>query len=348
MQYRKLGRTDIEVSQYCLGSMTWGTQNSEAEGHAQIDAALDAGINFIDTAEMYPTTPLSPETAGRTEEIIGTWVAANNGRRSDVILATKVVGEGYQGIRDGAAISPETIATAVENSLKRLQTDYIDLYQLHWPNRGSYHFRKWHKFDPTAQDPARVQDDLLATLEALQKHVDAGKIRAVGLSNESTWGTAQFLRLAEQHNLPRMVSTQNEYSLLCRHFDLDFAELSHHEDVGLLSFSPLAAGILTGKYLDGATPAGSRKSINNVLGGRLTDRLDAPLRAYLDIAKRHGLDPTQMALAFCASRPFMASIIFGATTMDQLSTALGAIDLTLSDEVLGEIHDVYVEHPIPM
>ncbi len=347
MQFRKLGRSEIEVSQYCLGSMTWGTQNSEAEGHTQIDAALDAGINFIDTAEMYPTTPLSPETAGRTEEILGTWIA-NSGRRDDVVVATKVVGEGYKGIRNGAEISPQTITTAVEGSLKRLQTDYIDLYQLHWPNRGSYHFRKWHSFDPTQQDRAKAQDDILAALQTLQGLVEAGKIRTVGLSNESTWGTAQFLRIAEQHGLPRVVSTQNEYSLLCRHFDLDFAELSHHEDVGLLSFSPLAAGILTGKYLDGAVPAGSRKSINDALGGRFTDRLDAPLRAYLDIAKRHGLDPTQMALAFCASRPFMTSTIFGATTMDQLSTALGAIDLTLSDDVLAEIHEVYVQHPIPM
>ena len=347
MQHRTLGRTDITVSQFCLGSMTWGTQNSEAEGHAQIDAALDAGINFIDTAEMYPTTPLSPETAGRTEEIIGTWVA-NSGRRSDVVLATKVVGEGYQGIRDGAPIGPDTITVAVEASLKRLQTDVIDLYQLHWPNRGSYHFRKWHSFDPTQHDKAAVEGDILATLETMDKLVKAGKIRTVGLSNESTWGTSQFLKIAEANGLPRVVTTQNEYSLLCRHFDLDFAELSHHEDVGLLAFSPLAAGILTGKYMDGAVPAGSRKSINDVLGGRWTDRVEAPVKAYADVAKKHGLDLTQMALAFCATRPHMTSVIFGATTMEQLSTALGAIDLTLSQDVLDDIHAVYVNCPIPM
>lgn len=348
MQFRRLGRSAIEVSQFCLGSMTWGTQNTEAEGHVQIDTALAAGVNFIDTAEMYPTTPLSPETSGRTEEIIGSWIA-NTGRRSDVVLATKIVGEGFQGIRDGAPISGATMREAVDGSLRRLQTDYIDLYQLHWPNRGSYHFRKWHKFDPTGQpDRARVRGEMLDVLEMAASLQKAGKIRELGLSNESAWGTMQFLDLAEAHGLPRMVSTQNEYSLLCRSFDLDFAELSHHEDVGLLAFSPLAAGILTGKYLGGATPPGSRKSINSVLGGRLTDRVDAPVTRYAEVAQRHGLDLTQMALAFCATRPFMTSVIFGATTMDQLATALGAAELTLSQEVLDDIQSVYIEHPIPM
>ena len=347
MNFRTLGRSDITVSQFCLGSMTWGTQNSEAEGHAQIDAALEAGINFIDTAEMYPTTPLSPETAGRTEEIIGTWFAKSK-RRNDVVLATKIVGDGYAGIRDGGPISPDSIAVAVEGSLKRLQTDVIDLYQLHWPNRGSYHFRKWHSFDPTQQDRARTREDIHTVLEALDGLVKAGKIRTIGLSNESTWGTAQFVEIAEKNCLPRVVSTQNEYSLLCRHFDLDFAELSHHEDVGLLAFSPLAAGILTGKYIGGATPAGSRKSINDVLGGRLTDRVETPVLEYAAVAKKHGLDFAQMSLAFCASRPHMTSLIFGATTMDQLSTALGAIELTLSQDVLDDIHAVYLRHPIPM
>lgn len=348
MKYRKLGRSDISVSAYCLGSMTWGTQNSEAEGHAQIDAAMDAGINFIDTAEMYPTTPLSKETQGRTEEIIGTWVRDNPAKRGDTVIATKVIGEGYQAIRDGAPISKATITQAVEGSLKRLQTDYIDLYQLHWPNRGSYHFRKWHKFDPTAQDRATVKDDIAETLEVLGGLVKAGKLREVGLSNESTWGTAQFLSIAEANGWPRMVSTQNEYSLLCRHFDLDFAELSHHEDLGLLAFSPLAAGILTGKYQGGAKPAGSRKSINNELGGRWTERVEAVVDLYAGVAAKHGLDLTQMALAFCAQRPFMTSVIFGATTMEQLSVALGAAEVTLSAEVLDDIAAVYQAHPIPM
>ena len=346
MEYRQLGRTGIEVSAFCLGSMTWGTQNSEAEGHAQIDAALDAGINFIDTAEMYPTTPLSAETKGRTEEIIGTWNA--KGRRNDVVIATKIVGDGYKAIRDGAPISAETIRIAVEGSLKRLQTDTIDLYQLHWPNRGSYHFRKWWKFDATGQDRDGTLTHIAEVLEALGGLVREGKIRAVGLSNESAWGTAQFLRIAEENGWPRVASIQNEYSLLCRHYDMDLAELTHHEDVGLLAFSPLAAGILTGKYLDGAVPEGSRKSIRDDLGGRWTDRIDAPLRAYKAIAERHGLNLAQMALAFCRMRPFMTSVIFGATTMDQLATALGAADLVLSDEVLGEIADVHQQHPVPM
>jgi len=346
MQTRPLGRTGIDVSLYCLGSMTWGTQNTEAEGHAQIDAALDAGINFIDTAEMYPTNPLSAETQGRTEEILGTWLA-KSGRRDDVVIATKVIGDGYAAIRDGGPITPASIAIAVEDSLRRLQTDVIDLYQLHWPNRGSYHFRKWHDFDPTAQDRS-APDDIAACLEALDGLVKAGKIRAIGLSNESAWGTAQFLSIAEAHGWPRVASIQNEYSLLCRHYDLDLAELTHHEDVGLLAFSPLAAGILSGQYLDGAMPEGSRATIASGLGGRLTERVESPTRAYVDLARAHGLDPVQMALAFCAQRPFMTSVIFGARTMDQLATALGAADLTLSDEVLDGIAAIYRDHPIPM
>ena len=346
MQTRKLGRTGIDVSLYCLGSMTWGTQNSEAEGHAQIDAALDAGINFIDTAEMYPTTPLSPETQGRTEEIMGTWVA-KSGRRDDVVIATKIVGEGFGGIRGGVPISPATIIDAVESSLRRLQTDTIDLYQLHWPNRGSYHFRKWHSFDPAGQDRSAPQD-IAACLEALDGLVKAGKIRAIGLSNESAWGTMQFLNIAEANGWPRVASIQNEYSLLCRHYDLDMAEVTHHEDAGLLAFSPLATGLLTGKYLDGAIPAGSRMTIGPQMGGRLTDRVEAPTRAYVDLARAHGMDPVHLALAFCAQRPFMTSIIFGATTMEQLSVAIAAADVTLSEEVLDSIAAIHRAHPIPM
>ena len=346
MQTRPLGRTGIDVSLYCLGSMTWGTQNTEAEGHAQIDAALDAGVNFIDTAEMYPTNPISAETQGRTEEIIGSWLA-KTGRRDDVVIATKVIGDGFAAIRDGGPITPASINAAVEESLRRLQTDVIDLYQLHWPNRGSYHFRKWHSFDPTGQDRT-APDDIAACLEALDGLVKAGKIRAIGLSNDSAWGTMQFLNIAEANGWPRVASIQNEYSLLCRHYDLDLAELTHHEDVGLLAFSPLAAGILSGQYLGGAVPEGSRASITKGLGGRLTDRVEAPTRAYVDLARAHSLDPVQMALAFCAQRPFMTSVIFGARTMDQLSTALGAADLTLSDEVLDGIAAIYRADPIPM
>ncbi|MGC6453125.1 MAG: aldo/keto reductase [Candidatus Puniceispirillaceae bacterium] len=347
MRYNTLGRTDLEVSALCLGSMTWGTQNTVAEGHAQIDMALDHGINFIDTAEIYPTTPLSKETQGDTERVIGKWIAAS-GRRNDVIIATKVAGEGYMNVRDGAPISPATIRIALESSLRSLQTDYIDLYQLHWPNRGSYMFRKnWH-YDPTRQDRDAVLADMHEILTCLDGFRREGKIRHVGLSNESAWGTAQWLRISDEHGLPRMVSTQNEYSLLCRLFDTDLAELSHHEDVGLLSFSPLACGMLTGKYSGGAvTPAGSRKSIGPDLGGRVTPRVWPAIDAYQAVADEFGLDITQMALAWAMTRPFMASVIFGATTMDQLETALGAADLALGEDVMARIDETHKAHPMP-
>lgn len=351
MKMNELGRTGIKVSELCLGSMTWGTQNSEAEGHEQIDYALDHGINFIDTAEMYPTTPLSKETQGDTERVIGTWVAANKSRRSDVILATKVSGSGYKNVRDGAPISPETIRVALEQSLKSMQTDYVDLYQLHWPNRGSYAFRQSWTFDPTKQNTQETLEHMEAVLDALETHVKAGKIRSVGLSNESAWGTANWLRLAQAKAAPRMATVQNEYSLMCRYFDLDMAELCHHEDVGLLSFSPLACGLLTGKYMKSKgdeRPEGSRADVSNAtLGGRWNDTVHAAVVAYDKVAKAHGLDITQMALAWCTTRPFMASVIFGATSMDQLKTAIGSSDITLGDEVMDDILSVYKDYPIP-
>ena len=346
MFYNKLGNTDLEISAFCLGSMTWGTQNTIAEGHAQIDMALDHGINIIDTAEMYPTNPLSKETQGDTERVIGEWVAAS-GRRSDVLIATKVSGEGYANVRDGAPITPETIHTALENSLRSLKTDYVDLYQLHWPNRGSYMFRKNWNYDPTTQSKAEFLDHIHSVLHCLQDLIQQGKIRHVGLSNESAWGTAQWLRQSEDNGLPRMQTIQNEYSLLCRLYDTDLAELSHNEQVGLLSFSPLAAGLLTGKYSDGAIPAGSRRSIVGDLGGRVTPRLWPAIDAYLAIAAKHGLDPAQMALAWARMRPFMASVIFGATSLPQLELALGAADLVLSQEVLDDIDNAHRAHPMP-
>lgn len=347
MLYNKLGTTDIEISALCLGSMTWGTQNSFAEGHAQIDMALDHGVNIIDTAEMYPSTPLSKATQGDTERVIGEWVA-KSGRRSDVIIATKVAGEGYANVRDGAPISPETIVAAVESSLTSLQTDYIDLYQLHWPNRGSYMFRKNWFYDPTTQNKQEFLDHITEALECLQGLVTAGKIRHIGLSNESAWGTAQWLRQSEDKGLPRMMTIQNEYSLLCRLYDTDLAELSHNENIGLLAFSPLACGLLTGKYAAENSPADSRREISsNDLGGRTTDRVWPAIDAYIEIAQRHGLNLVQMALAFARMRPFMASVIFGATTLDQLEVALGAADLMLSDEVMAEIDKAHRAHPMP-
>ena len=346
MEFRQLGRTGLSVSAYCLGSMTWGTQNSEAEGHAQIDYALDHGVNFIDTAEMYPTNPLSKETQGDTERVIGTWFAQNN-RRDEVILATKVSGKGYANVRSGAPITKESITTALENSLSSLQTDYVDLYQLHWPNRGSYMFRQNWKYDPSGQDSAEVHDHMLEVLHCLDSFIKDGKIRHIGLSNESAWGVMRWVRLAEEHNLPRMASIQNEYSLLCRLFDTDLAEVTHHEDVGLLSFSPLAVGLLTGKYQDNATPQGSRRSIVADLGNRTTDRVWGAVDAYLAIAEKHGLNPTQMAMAFCTSRPFMTSAIFGATSLDQLKVILDGQDLVLSDAVLSDIDKAHRAHPMP-
>ena len=336
------------VSELCLGSMTWGTQNTEAEGHEQIDYAVEHGINFIDTAEMYPTTPLSAETQGDTERIIGTWLAKNSARRSDVVIATKVSGSGYKNVREGAPISPETIRTALESSLESLQTDYIDLYQLHWPNRGSYAFRQSWKFDPTRQDTAQTLDHMEEVLEAMDTHIKAGKIRAVGLSNESAWGTSNWLRIGESRNFPRVATVQNEYSLMCRYFDLDMAELCHHEDVGLLSFSPLACGMLTGKYRGGVRPKGSRADVSSdTLGGRWGDNAHAAIEAYAGVAEKHGIDMTQMALAWCLTRPFMTSVIFGSTNMDQLRNSIDAINLKLGDEVMEDILDVYRDFPIP-
>ncbi len=347
MQMNPLGRTGLTVSELCLGTMTFGTQTPESESHAQIDMALAAGINFVDTAEMYPVNPVRRETVGRSEEIIGTWNAGNPARRADYVLATKHSGEGLAIVRDGAPISSATIATTIEGSLKRLQTDYIDLYQFHWPNRGSYMFRKNWTFDPSGQDRTETLAHIEDALGALQREVDKGTIRHFGLSNESAWGTAQWLAASQAGGLPRVATIQNEYSLLCRMYDTDLAELSVNEDVGLLSFSPLGAGQLTGKYLDGAIPEGSRKSLVPELGGRASVRVDAAVRAYLAIAQKHGIDPVHMALAWCRYRPFMASAIFGATRLAQLEHALGSVDVALSTELLGEIDDAHRAHPMP-
>lgn len=347
MKMMPLGRTDTQVSQICLGSMTWGTQNTYEEAAEQIDCALEQGVNFIDTAEMYPTTPLTAETLGDTETIIGQWVA-QSGKRDQVVLATKVTGQGKAWMYGGKDITPEKIRVSVERSLKRLQTDRIDLYQLHWPNRGSYAFRQNWTYDPTAQQTEQVLENMHEVLRELDAQVKAGRILHVGLSNESAWGTAQYLNIAERENLPRMVSIQNEYNLMNRLFDLDMAELSHHENVGLLSYSPLAAGMLSGKYSEGNVPDGSRRSMNDALGGRYNERSAPVCNRYVALAHEHGLDPSQMALAFCLSRPFMTSAIIGATTMDQLRNNLAAASLELSDEVKDGIHALYLDHPVPM
>ncbi|MEL6169251.1 MAG: aldo/keto reductase [Pseudomonadota bacterium] len=347
MKKRPLGRTGIDVSEYCLGTMTWGVQTAEADGHAQIDRALDAGIDFMDTAEMYPVNPVRAETVGRTEEIIGNW-NAKTGRRKDWVIATKCSGYNERFVRQGQPVTGATVREALEGSLRRLQTDYIDLYQLHWPDRGSFQFRQNWNFDPSKQDPTAVRDNLAEISTTLKDCVAEGKIRAWGLSNESTWGTMEWLRAAEQTGGPRVATVQNEYSLMFRIYDTDMAEMSANEDVTLLAWSPLACGMLSGKYQGGAIPSDSRMGVGGGdLGGRATERAFVAIDAYLDIAARHGIDPVHMALAWTLTRPFPIIPIFGATNMDQLEKILSGVDVTLSDEVLAEISATHRAHPMP-
>ena len=347
MKMNPMGRTGVMVSELCLGTMTFGTQTSEAEGHAQMDCALGNGINFVDTAEMYPVNPIAKETIGRTEEVLGTWNAKNRSRRGDYVLATKHTGKGFKDVRNGAAISAKTIPETIEGNLRRLQTDYIDLYQFHWPNRGSYMFRENWNYNPASQNKANTLSNMEDCLEALQKQVDKGNIRHFGLSNESAWGTAQWLRLSEDLGLPRVATIQNEYSLLCRLYDTDLAELSANEDVGLITFSPLATGLLTGKYQNSATPKGSRKSLSADLGGRATDRVWPAVDAYMEIAAKHDVDIVHMSLAWCLTRPFMCSAIFGATRHEQLEHILKTTNVELSNECLDDIAKAHKAHPMP-
>ncbi|MFN3645680.1 MAG: aldo/keto reductase [Gemmobacter sp.] len=346
MQKLPLGRTGIQVSELCLGSMTWGSQNTEAEAHAQIDMAMDHGINFLDTAEMYPTNPVRPETVGRTEEIIGAWLAARR-RRDGLVIATKITGVGQPAVRGGEPITAANLRACVEDSLRRLRTEVIDLYQLHWPNRGGYHFRRNWTYDPTGQDRAATIAHMQDVLVEAGKLVGEGKIRAFGLSNETAWGTAQWLRLSDLNGWPRVASVQNEYSLLCRHFDTDMAELCHNEDVTLLAFSPLAAGLLSGKYAGDVTPDRTRRAATPDLGGRITPQVFPAVAAYLGVAAAHGLDPCQMALAFVRSRPVPTIPIIGATSLAQLRTNLGAAGLVLSAEVQADLAAVRRDHPMP-
>ncbi|MCF8496018.1 MAG: aldo/keto reductase [Alphaproteobacteria bacterium] len=345
MKYRTLGRTDLKVSVICLGTMTWGNQNSEAEGHAQMDYALSQGVNFFDTAEMYAVPP-SADTYGKTESIIGSWFAERK-NRDKVILASKIAGPGLPWVRGGDyKIDRKNIFLALEASLKRLQTDYIDLYQLHWPNRGSYHFQQnWH-FEPDF-DPKAEEENFIEVLETLGECIKAGKIRHVGLSNETAWGAAKYLRLSEDRGLPRMQSIQNEYSLLCRLFEGDLQELALAEDCGLLAWSPLARGILSGKYLNGARPPGARLSIETREERRDTPLCNDAVRAYIEVAEKHGLDVCQMALAFVNSRKFVTSTIIGATSLEQLKTDIASIDLTLDKAVLKDIAAIHRQFPLP-
>lgn len=340
-----LGRTGLQVSKLCLGTMTWGLRNTEDEGHAQIAYALDRGINFVDTAEMYAVPPTA-ESFGRTEAIIGSWLAANGGR-DRMILASKVSGPGasFSYVRDGdPRLDARNIRRAVEDSLRRLKTDYLDLYQLHWPDRSTNAMAKLGY----VHDPAERSTPPDETLAALADLVSSGKVRHVGLSNETPWGLMTFLRLAQDGpGRPRMASIQNAYNLLNRTFEVGLAECAIREQCGLLAYAPLAAGTLTGKYLDGAVPPRTRRALDPRRSRYDRPRADPAVRAYLDIARRHGLDPAQMAIAFVAAQPFVTAAIIGATSMDQLATDIGAAEVGLSAEVRAEIDAVHEANPNP-
>jgi aryl-alcohol dehydrogenase-like predicted oxidoreductase len=348
MEQRRLGRTDVQVSALCLGTMTFGEQNSESEGHAQMDLAFERGINFFDTAELYPI-PSKKETQGRTERIIGSWFK-KSGNRDKVVVATKVVGrtvmDWFRENGEHGQLNRNQIEFAVERSLKNLQTDFIDLYQIHWPDRNVTGFGS----NPTRwklAESAENENSIESTLEVLADLVKAGKIRHVGLSNESAWGTMRFITAAERLGLPRVVSIQNAYSLVNRTFETNLAEVATREDVGLLAYSSLAQGYLTGKYRDGALPAGARKTLFNKMQRYEHPRSFQAFDAYLDLAKEAGLDPAQMAIAFAKSRGFVTSVILGATDVDQLKVDVAAADLVLSDDVLAKIDELHQEFGNP-
>jgi aryl-alcohol dehydrogenase-like predicted oxidoreductase len=344
MQRRRLGRTDIQVSAICLGTMTWGAQNSEAEGHRQMDYALDEGVDFWDTAEMY-AVPTKAETYGRTEEIIGSWLAAR-GKRDKVILATKIAGpdEEIAYVRDGKTrFNRAHIRLALEASLRRLRTDYVDLYQLHWPEREVNNFGVLG-----FQEETPLGTPFEETLGALDDLVKEGKIRAVGVSNESAWGVMRYLALADQGKGPRMASIQNVYSLLNRSFEVGLSEVALREHCGLLAFSPLAMGVLSGKYLGGRRPPGARLTIHPPFTRYLrTPNAEAAAAAYVKLAQDHGLGPAQMALAFVVSRPFVTACIIGATSMAQLEADIAAADLKLPDSLLQEIEAIHARYTYP-
>ncbi|HID8403237.1 NADP(H)-dependent aldo-keto reductase [Serratia marcescens] len=344
MQYHRIPHSSLEVSVLGLGTMTFGEQNSEADAHAQLDYALAAGVNLIDTAELYPVPP-RPETQGLTESYIGSWIKAR-GNREKIVLASKVSGPVRgtdSSIRPQQALDRKNIRAALDASLKRLNTDYLDLYQLHWPQRATNCFGKLNY--QYTDDKATVT--LLETLEALTEQVRAGKIRYIGVSNETPWGVMRYLQLAEKHELPHIVSIQNPYSLLNRSFEIGLAEISQHEGVELLAYSSLAFGTLSGKYLNGAKPAGARNTLFtrfNRYSGQQTQRAIAE---YVALAKKHGLDPSQMALAFVRQQPFVASTLLGATSVEQLKINLDSLDVILDEDVLQALEEIHTRFTIP-
>ena len=344
MQYKKLGNTDIDVSLVCLGTMTWGQQNTQEEGFEQMDYALEQGVNFFDTAELYSIPPKA-ETQGSTETIIGNWFN-KNGNRNEIILATKVAGRsGMKWFRGGETrLNKKNIEEAIEGSLKRLQTDYIDLYQLHWPDRalnifgGGLGLYKHYELESIPIEE---------TLEVLEEIVKTGKVRHIGLSNETPWGLSEFLNISEKKSYPRVQSVQNAYNLLNRNYENGMSEFFHRSEVGLLAYSPLAQGYLSGKYLDGKLPEGSRTKLFGRGQRYETPSAESSIRKYVNLAEQSNLDPSLMANAFVNSRDFVTSNIIGATTMDQLRLAIESEQTKLSDDILDELDKIHSECPNP-
>lgn len=349
MRYSTLGSSGLKVSRVCLGSMTWGLQNNQQEADQQIDYALAQGVNFIDTAEMYPVPP-SADTYGGTETIIGNWLAANSERRNDIIIASKIAGGGLPYIRHGGPIDGESIVQSVDASLKRLQTDYIDLYQLHWPNRTSPHFGRHFPGQVSFSQADRETETqtMLEILQALDDCIKAGKIRFCGLSDDTTWGINQYLKLSEKHALPRMVSIQNEFNLLHTKDWPYLIENCIHEDIAFLPWSPLGGGMLSGKYLDGQRPAGSRWTISQRMGlFRNTAHSEAAIKGYKAVAESHDLTAAQLALAWCDQIDGVTSTIIGATSMQQLEENIAAFSAPLSAEAVKETLQVFKDFPVP-
>ena len=344
MIYNKLGSTDIDVSAICLGSMTWGEQNTQAQAFEQMDTAYQSGINFFDTAELYAIPPKAT-TYGKTESIIGEWFQ-QTGRRKEIILASKVCGPTAwcSHIREGKArLDRKNIISACEASLRRLQTDYIDLYQTHWPDRKCNFFGKLGYLHNSDESSTAIEE----TLSAMQELVQAGKVRHIGISNETPWGTMQHLNLSNNKALPRIASIQNPYSLLNRSFEIGLAEISCREQLGLLAYSPLAFGVLSGKYLNGNRPADGRITLFENYTRYSNPQADSATAAYISIANRHGLDPAQMALAFIRQQPFVCSTIIGATNTQQLNSNIASHEVTLSEACLNELEQIQKMHPNP-
>lgn len=343
MKFKKLGYTDIDVSLICLGTMTWGEQNTEQEAHEQLDYALERDINFIDTAEMYPVPP-KPKTQGLTEQYIGTWLN-KRGKRDDLVLATKVAGpgNGLTYLRNGPRLSKDHINSAIETSLSRLQTDYVDLYQLHWPDRSTNYFGKlgYQANDNEQQTP------LLESVQAMDELVKQGKIRHWGFSNETPWGVMKALSICEQHGFAKPVSIQNPYNLLNRTYEVGLAEVSHREKIGLLAYSPMAFGALSGKYLSETPPKDARLTLFDRFVRYSNPEAIAATQKYVDIAKEFGLTPAQMSLAFVNQQEFVDSNIIGATSMTQLKENIDSVNLILGDEVLTEIEKIHTVQPNP-